>query len=380
MAPQSDPQTVTHDSSALTPARTFPLFQRLPAELRVMIWRLSLKPRLIKIYLHCRRVTDSILELKGLARPPTRQNDRHEVFTDGRGAISKLFFVNKESRYEAQLFYKVRLPCWFVGDSNKLEPGILYFKWAHDILQITPSPGYVPEPSPVWPTAPILTDTWLRDAVLGNLVLISGYRQPPAPPHRSSHHLLGESFPQTLEQLREILFSYGRSSLCEAEGPNQHQLSEPSYKPRAESFEYTPPRSIHYFWQPSSIRRIEDDSVRATGYDAPLSIRPLPTEIHNGRTDEYEFDTWVVDYKLPGTTTLIVNGGLLIERTFIVWPRSTRIGRKALDPCEMASLETRRFNDLKECWADISLNHLSLHIRSFIDYGDVDRESYNRTL
>ncbi|KAI0102478.1 hypothetical protein GGR51DRAFT_562651 [Nemania sp. FL0031] len=232
MTSQPDHQTTTGDPVASTSA-TFLLFPALPPELRVQIWRLTLRPRIINLHLHPRQATNYILKKKWLTRPRESRDDRFEVVIDSYRAISKLFRVNKESRYEAQLFYERRLPCWFVGVSNELEPGILYYKLNHDSFYITPHALFARE-YPLTPTHLLPADRELcHDALEGFIMTPRRIKKLAA---RNSDFTV--VLRETLLQFREMMLAYAQSSLCELGGPNQH-LFEPTYKPTVEGTAYT---------------------------------------------------------------------------------------------------------------------------------------------
>ncbi|KAI0456405.1 hypothetical protein F5B21DRAFT_467638 [Xylaria acuta] len=121
---------------------SFPLFSRLPAELRLDIWQLSLRrSRLINIEL-CpqKNIQDELQDEQSLYRAQNNLGrvigGRHyAIAANGSQLLSKLLRVNSEARQAALRFYRVHLPCRFeLGDRQGY--GTLPFNPEFDILHI----------------------------------------------------------------------------------------------------------------------------------------------------------------------------------------------------------------------------------------------------
>lgn len=125
----------------------FSLFSVLPTELRLKIWHLALiKQRIIKLRLRNRLLMDGLLARQGGSRPQTHSDESYGVVIDGYQIISKLFRVNRDSRYAAMAFYRVQFPCWLVKGATKDDamcPGTLYMNPEHDFLYISNDTGQV---------------------------------------------------------------------------------------------------------------------------------------------------------------------------------------------------------------------------------------------
>lgn len=120
---------------------SFRLFPSLPQELRLMIWRASLKreriirlsiasPRKVKVafghqvlYTHG---AGSALPIQNMANSglfddissqPSGIEHEFGVVVSGRNVLSKLLRVNRESRSEAREFYRICIPCDFTRDN-----------------------------------------------------------------------------------------------------------------------------------------------------------------------------------------------------------------------------------------------------------------------
>lgn len=107
-------------------SQSFPNFARLPQELRLYIWSLSLRhERFLHIELH----------------PPSEGSDlKYSILVKECKILSKLLRVNVESRQAAQSFYRVRLPCQYAGGPDGMQPvdGTFYFHPELDILWVSP--------------------------------------------------------------------------------------------------------------------------------------------------------------------------------------------------------------------------------------------------
>ncbi|UPK95945.1 hypothetical protein LCI18_006880 [Fusarium solani-melongenae] len=119
MASKPHLQIFTLDApQSSTDLKEFPLFAKLPTELRFKIWKHSLEhPRILKVHL--------------------RQNYRPVV--EGYQTLSKLLRVNKDARGAALSFYRVHIPCWLTkgaSRSDDLVSGTIYFNPEYDFLHV----------------------------------------------------------------------------------------------------------------------------------------------------------------------------------------------------------------------------------------------------
>ncbi|KAF5012497.1 hypothetical protein FDECE_1450 [Fusarium decemcellulare] len=103
---------------------TFPQFPRLPREIRLMIWELSL---------HRKRILHVDLTFLRLLTEPWKW----APILSQQNAISKLFRVNSESRYAALRFYRVHLPCEYQCRGRVEKNGTFYFNPELDIIEVT---------------------------------------------------------------------------------------------------------------------------------------------------------------------------------------------------------------------------------------------------
>lgn len=125
--------------------RSFTLFPQLPTEIRLKIWRESLKrSRILALHI------ENKLPLAGIhgqplpfqdGTPGRREGGDYRLRVDSDEtceACSKLFRVNNESRQAALEFYRVHLPCTFGNemDPSNAKEGLLYFNPEHDFLDI----------------------------------------------------------------------------------------------------------------------------------------------------------------------------------------------------------------------------------------------------
>ncbi|KAI1123210.1 hypothetical protein F5Y10DRAFT_57614 [Nemania abortiva] len=127
---------------------SFSLFPRLPVELRLDIWQLSLKHwRLLNITLAPKQNGDA--QDQDSEPQCTTQNalgnvvsgECYQVVAKAPKLLSKLLRVNREARQAALGFYRVHLPCRLVT-SNKVESiGILPFNPEFDVLHVKPGKG-----------------------------------------------------------------------------------------------------------------------------------------------------------------------------------------------------------------------------------------------
>lgn len=154
---------------------SFHLFCQLPKELRLKIWRASLKrERIIEISidsppeaaaafknrilglstggegsLHPETAVPGLIEGSSTDEEPPAQclgNGRQfGAVVRGRNVLSKLLRVNREARSEACAFYRIRIPCQFIKDDIDCRTGkttapvdILLFNPEHDFLYLKP--------------------------------------------------------------------------------------------------------------------------------------------------------------------------------------------------------------------------------------------------
>lgn len=95
----------THDEE-----RKFHCFPQLPKELRLKIWRHTLqRRRMINIRLNNQR--GQTATQAGENPASTSHGERYFTLVEGSQLLSKLLRVNKESREEVSMFYRVHLPC-----------------------------------------------------------------------------------------------------------------------------------------------------------------------------------------------------------------------------------------------------------------------------
>ncbi|KAI1132605.1 hypothetical protein F5Y10DRAFT_197478 [Nemania abortiva] len=373
MASRPSLEKSTGHDGMTTSADTFPLFPSIPAEIRVKIWSFAIKPRLIKICLRSSSDTRYALRVKGMAAPTKPEDERYGLFIKGRRrVIGKLFRVNRESRYEAQRFYRVRLPCWYLGD-ELMEPGILYFNPEYDFLQVSIFPPDGNDP----------TNTWLRYVICNGQTRHDKRLGPESPIlYDSDGCLLAE----TLQRLREEFFSPGQVSCCRVEWPYELEPTSPPHSPREhlpypllepirnsieEGFRQGFPHPVKYTWQRSLWTPLEENAESSTEPRHPENVRPRHTEFYYdwravGIASErlyQERDMWVVENARYNSLGMISADSAATPRdqAYIVWISPTATGHD-----NKAALETRRFNDLKECWPDLSPLHLLWRVQSLI--------------
>ena len=117
----------------------FPLFPRLPKELRLKIWRhTSQRRRIIHVRLNNQR--GQTATQAGENPESTSNGERYFTIVDGSQLVSKLLRVNRESRGEALMFYRVHIPCSFTKGAKRKEAtghGTLHFNPEWDFLHIS---------------------------------------------------------------------------------------------------------------------------------------------------------------------------------------------------------------------------------------------------
>ena len=113
---------------------TFPLFARLPEELRLRIWTLSLRGyRIIKVHLDADSFNGS--EFEPSAKPSARVR--------GDQILSKLLRVNREARQAALDFYHIHLPCQLYGRGTHSQRFTVHLNATYDFLRlVAPSPAH----------------------------------------------------------------------------------------------------------------------------------------------------------------------------------------------------------------------------------------------
>lgn len=120
------------------PPASFPLFPRLPADVRYLIWEKALShERLLRIAVQVvakekKSTTNSANTCRRLHRP----GKGYHIILKERQAISKLFCVTSESRRAALSFYRVHLPCRYDRGGQMEENGTLYLCPELDIVEI----------------------------------------------------------------------------------------------------------------------------------------------------------------------------------------------------------------------------------------------------
>ncbi|RSL73087.1 hypothetical protein CEP53_000870 [Fusarium sp. AF-6] len=120
--------------------KEFPLFSKLPAELRLKIWKHSLEHhRILRVHLRYPSAFDLKLAHDGQTKPASHQSQTYRPVVEGYQMLSKLLRVNKEARGAALSFYRVHLPCWLTkgaSRSDDLVSGTIYFNPEYDFLHI----------------------------------------------------------------------------------------------------------------------------------------------------------------------------------------------------------------------------------------------------
>lgn len=118
----------------------FPIFSKLPAELRVKIWKHSLEhPRILKVHLRYPSAFDGGLARNGQTRPASHQSQSYRPVVQGYQTLSKLLRVNRDARGAAFSFHRVHLPCWLTKGSSRsdaLVHGTIYFNPEYDFLHV----------------------------------------------------------------------------------------------------------------------------------------------------------------------------------------------------------------------------------------------------
>ncbi|KAK8069195.1 hypothetical protein PG994_005811 [Apiospora phragmitis] len=128
----SQPRPPCHDA--------FPQFTRLPGELRLQIWRESLKRnRLIRVDLALPK-PDADADIRYSHRTDCGKaitGGRYHATIPGYHIYSKLLRVSAEARYEALLFYRIHIPCYIRDPWGKTrKASILYLNPEYDFLHL----------------------------------------------------------------------------------------------------------------------------------------------------------------------------------------------------------------------------------------------------
>ncbi|EEU42349.1 uncharacterized protein NECHADRAFT_79831 [Fusarium vanettenii 77-13-4] len=192
------------------PTETFPLFPRLPAEIRYLIWEQALShERLLRINLERiatgekKSIKNSEKTQHGLLEP----GHGYQIVLKERHAISKLFRVTSESRRAALSFYRVRLPCRYEWFENAENNGTLYLCPELDILEIKTEENGSKTSKPF---ANFAHDVWAHDPRRIGLVNLSI----PAKSHEQELHLSEETqsslLRQVIRRLELVIFSQRR--------------------------------------------------------------------------------------------------------------------------------------------------------------------------
>lgn len=115
----------------------FPLFPLLPKELRLKIWRHTLqRGRIIHLCLNNQR--GQTATQAGENPESTRNGERYFTIVNGSHLLSKLLRVNKESREEALMFFRVHIPCSFrATKKGPMGHGTLHINPEWDFLHIS---------------------------------------------------------------------------------------------------------------------------------------------------------------------------------------------------------------------------------------------------
>lgn len=123
----------------------FSLFPLLPKELRLKIWRYTLQRQRI-LHLRLNNQRGQTATQAGENPESTSNSERYFTIVEGSQSLSKLVLVNRESREEALIFYRVHLPCRFTWRARGR--GTLHFNPEWDFLHI----------SAEWPAKDTLVD------------------------------------------------------------------------------------------------------------------------------------------------------------------------------------------------------------------------------
>lgn len=137
----SQPHLQIFNSSQAThnEGSNLPLFPLLPKELRFKIWRHALQRRRI-IHLRLNNQRGQTATQAGENTDSTSNGERYFTIVDGSQFLSKLLRVNSESREEALIFFRVHLPCRFIGGATREAPmghGTLHFNPEWDFLHVS---------------------------------------------------------------------------------------------------------------------------------------------------------------------------------------------------------------------------------------------------
>ncbi|KAI1171681.1 hypothetical protein F4777DRAFT_564530 [Nemania sp. FL0916] len=191
---------------------TFPLFRKLPPELRQKIWRIALlRERLTKFRLLPRIGIDDMVRNRGddITRLEQLENEVYGVLDENVPALSSVFHVNRESRDVALSHYRVHLPCWRIirpkTPREILRRVIFYLNPEYDFLRINADFGHVAD------FIHDLKETYdPRHRGVLNLVVHPGLLQGPAGLVSMNPASLDNpqrtSFMETIRQLDEIFF------------------------------------------------------------------------------------------------------------------------------------------------------------------------------
>ncbi|GAB1316976.1 2EXR domain-containing protein [Madurella fahalii] len=123
---------------------SFRLFPKLPTELRVRIWELSLeRHRLLELNIEPQHDSEEVpLYSARNALNNVISGRNYSVTVKGLAIYSKLLRVNREARRAALRFYRVHIPCYFQTSEEKrfhypgTIPGTLYCNPEYDFLQL----------------------------------------------------------------------------------------------------------------------------------------------------------------------------------------------------------------------------------------------------
>ncbi|KAJ3555097.1 hypothetical protein NPX13_g10431 [Xylaria arbuscula] len=142
---------------------SFPSFPRLPAELRLEIWKHSLqRPRFISLIV--RRQNPG--GLGGQVEPTGSVAYPYDAVARGSKLLSKLLRVNREARNAALRHYRVHLPCSFNTAATGTVQGTLFLNPELDILHIDPIYD-------VFDTIRLICELWTRDSLRVGLLNIA---------------------------------------------------------------------------------------------------------------------------------------------------------------------------------------------------------------
>ncbi|KAK3389871.1 hypothetical protein B0H63DRAFT_105021 [Podospora didyma] len=139
MATQDQHLEVINPSYFTSETASFDRFPRLPAELRLKIWRTSLKQhRILSLTVqYPQQPVETPIRYSTINKlGKLVSGGRYTATLRGWPLYSKLLRVNRESREEALKFYRVHFPCMIRTNNQTSKTGTLYFNPEYDFLNL----------------------------------------------------------------------------------------------------------------------------------------------------------------------------------------------------------------------------------------------------